>query len=111
MNEIKTPTPVMTDEQKGTIAALQLKMVELGLSVKPLPNISVGPVISIYRFIPDGTTRVSQIEALTQDFSVVLGKEVMVKRFPGESSVSISVPNSVRTIVEWRPIAAEVWKY
>lgn len=117
MNETK-PTPqigfnqsVLTEEQKLTLGTLTQKMFALGVSVKPLPLISVGPLVSIYRFVPDGSTRVSQIENLSEDFSIILGKEVMVKRFPGETAVSVTVPNDKRTDVLWLPIATEVWKY
>jgi S-DNA-T family DNA segregation ATPase FtsK/SpoIIIE len=98
-------------EQKTTIAALQMKMMELGLSVKPVLPVSVGPLISIYRFIPEGSTKVSQVEALAEDFSVVLGKEIFVKRMPGESSISFAIPNDVRGEVKWLSTATEVWKY
>lgn len=104
-------SPILSLEQKATLALLTQKMFALGVSVKTLPNVSVGPLLSIYRFVPDGSTRISQIENLAEDFSIILGKEVMVKRFPGETAISVTVPNDTRTDVLWLPIATEVWKY
>lgn len=104
-------TPVLTDEQKMTLAALTHKFSELGFAVKPLADITVGPVISIYRFVPQGTTRVGQMEKMADDFSVLLGQEVFVKRMPGEAAVSIAVPNKERSLVNWKQTATDVWKY
>lgn len=102
--------PPMTEEQKRTLAILTQKMYALGVNAKPLSDLSVGPLITTYRFVPQDSTKVSQIENLSEDFSLILGKEVMVKRLPGETSVSVTVPNDQRTDVPWLPIATEVWK-
>lgn len=106
-----SPSERQVLEHKTTTAALLMKMIELGLAVKHIPPISVGPLISIYRFIPDGQTRVSQIENLAEDFSIVLGKEVFIKRMPGETSISFAIPNNERGEVKWLNTATEVWKY
>lgn len=110
-NPTQTDKSSLTDEQLGVVTKVTIKMMELGLNVKFIPNISVGPIISIYRFLPQGSTRVSMIEALADDFAVVLGVEdVMVKRMPGESAVGIMVPNKNRTIVKYLDTATAVWK-
>lgn len=96
-----TPTP-QTDEQRNTVLAIALKLRQLGHSATFVDPISVGPIVSVYRFQPQGSTKVSHLEGLSQDLAVVLGAEdVMVKRMPGESSVGIFVPNKTRQWVKW----------
>jgi len=91
-----------TPEQEATIIALAHKIASLGLTATFVDPISVGPIVSVYRFHPTGSTKVSHLEGLSQDFAVALGAEdVMVKRMPGESSVGIFVPNKQRQFVKW----------
>jgi DNA segregation ATPase FtsK/SpoIIIE, S-DNA-T family len=96
-----TNTP-QTDEQRAVVIVLQHKLTQLGLSATFVEPISVGPIVSVYRFQPQGSTKVSHLESLSQDFAVTLGAEdVMVKRMPGESAVGIFVPNKIRQWVKW----------
>jgi S-DNA-T family DNA segregation ATPase FtsK/SpoIIIE len=99
-------TVVLTDEQKAIVTVLQYKLVSLGFSATFVAPVSEGPIVSVYRFQPNGSTKVSHLEALGQDFAVVLGAEnIMVKRMPGESSVGIFVPNKDRKYVKWFNLA------
>ena len=92
-----------TDEQRVVASAIAFKLASLGLSAKFAEPISVGPIVSVYRFTPVGSTRVANIEALAQDFAIALGVEdVFVKRMPGEVAVGIFVPNRQRSWVKWR---------
>lgn len=111
VTSLNQSAPPMSDEQKKTLASLQLKLIELGLNVKPLSNISVGPLISVYRFTPEGSTKVAQVEAVAEDMSIILGKEVLIKRMPGETSISFAIPNDERTIVRWLDTASQVWTW
>lgn len=97
-----------TTEQQQVSAILALKIAELGYTADFVKNISVGPVVSIYRFIPTKQTRVSHLEALGKDFSVALGlkEDVLVKRFAGDSAVCVFVPNKVRASVYWRDLCS-----
>ena len=97
------PTPLLTKEHEAVLTALTFKMAQLGLSVKALRNeVSVGPVVTVYRFEPQGSMKVSHIEALSQDFAVILGAEdIVVKRLAGETAVAIFVPNQKRDVVKW----------
>lgn len=101
------PIPLLTPEQNAILTALTFKMSQLGLTVKPLPKeISVGPVVTVYRFEPQGQTKVAHIEALSQDFAVILkAEDIVVKRLPGEAAVAVFVPNRVREEVKWFNIA------
>jgi len=91
-----------TDEQKAVVIVLSHKLTQLGLSATFVDPISVGPIVSVYRFQPQGSTKVSHLEGLSQDFAVTLGAEdVMVKRMPGESAVGVFVPNRERQWVKW----------
>jgi S-DNA-T family DNA segregation ATPase FtsK/SpoIIIE len=92
----------LTPDQQATVVALAHKLSSLGLTANFVKPVSVGPIISVYRFQPSGSTKVSHLEALSQDFAVALGAEdVMAKRMPGESSVGIFVPNKERQFVKW----------
>jgi DNA segregation ATPase FtsK/SpoIIIE, S-DNA-T family len=92
----------LTPDQQATVVALAHKLSSLGLTANFVKPVSVGPIISVYRFQPTGSTKVSHLEALSQDFAVALGAEdVMVKRMPGESSVGVFVPNKTRQWVKW----------
>lgn len=91
-----------TPEQEAVVIVLAHKLTSLGLSATFVDPISVGPIVSVYRFQPTGSTKVSHLEGLSQDFAVALGAEdVMCKRMPGESSVGIFVPNRERQWVKW----------
>jgi S-DNA-T family DNA segregation ATPase FtsK/SpoIIIE len=98
-----TPTSTtQTEEQRAVVLVLAHKLTQLGLSATFVEPISVGPIVSVYRFQPQGSTKVSHLEGLSQDFAVTLGAEdVMVKRMPGESAVGVFVPNKVRQWVKW----------
>lgn len=91
-----------TPEQEAVVIVISHKLTQLGLSATFVDPISVGPIVSVYRFQPQGSTKVSHLEGLSQDFAVTLGAEdVMVKRMPGESAVGIFVPNKSRQWVKW----------
>ena len=92
-----------TPEQEATIIALAHKIASLGLTATFVDPISVGPIVSVYRFLPRGSTKVSQVEALAEDFAICLGVEdVFVKRMPGETAVGLFIPNRERQWVQWR---------
>lgn len=101
----------MTEAQATVVAQLTRKMMILGAAAKPLNEVTVGPLVSVYRFLPHGTTRVSQIEALATDFAVELGVEdVVVKRLPGENCVAVFVPNEKRRILSFLETTPALWK-
>lgn len=101
----------MTDAQAEIVAKLTRKMLILGAAAKPMSDITVGPLVSVFRFMPDGNTRVSQIEALATDFAVELGVEdVVVKRLPGDNCVAVFVPNERRTQIKFLETTPALWK-
>lgn len=90
-------------EQVATIIAITHKLVSLGLTADFVEPISVGPIVSVYRFQPRGSTKVSHMEGLSADFAIALGAEdIVVKRMPGESAVGIFVPNKHRQDLWWK---------
>src|SRR5271154_181374 len=102
-------TTVLTQHQQAISARIALKFAELGVAAKFIPPISEGPIVSVYRFMPQGTTKVSHIEALAQDIALTLGVEdVFVKRMPGESAVGVFVPNLERKWILWREEVGKV---
>lgn len=101
----------LTENQCDVLAKLTHKMLILGAPAKPLSHVTVGPIVSVYRFQPANTTRVAQIETLAQDFAMELGVEdVVVKRMPGDNSVSVFVPNEIRTPVGFLDTTKALWQ-
>ena len=100
-----------TPEHLQTVAILAKKMHALQMDVKILDEVSQGPVVSVYSLLPCGRTKVSQLEGLASDMAVALGVEdIVIKRQPGESNVSVFVPNKERHYVNFSEIATELWK-
>lgn len=101
----------LTQEQTTVLAKLVHKMDELGFTARFLPPVSTGPLVSVYRFLPTGRTRVSSIEGLSDDLSVYLGRgDVLAKKMPGEGAVAIFVPNEVREKVNFIDTVSNVWR-
>lgn len=97
-------------EQEAVKTILTFKIHELGFDAKPVGEVSVGPIISVYRFLPTDKTKVSHLESLAQDFAITLGVEdVLVKRMPGEVAVGIFVPNKERKFVDFKETVSNVW--
>ena len=100
----------LTEEQVQIFATLVSKMRALQVDASPLPSVTVGPVVSGYRFEPRGSTRISHIEGLAKDFALALGVEsVLVKRMPGDNAVGVFVPNKVRKGVTFFETISFVW--
>jgi S-DNA-T family DNA segregation ATPase FtsK/SpoIIIE len=96
------------DEQLKTITAITLKLAQLGLEVSFVEPITVGPIITTYRFTPRSASKVSQITGCAQDLALTLAVEdVLVRRLAGEAVIGVSVPNKTRTSVNWRDTLGE----
>jgi S-DNA-T family DNA segregation ATPase FtsK/SpoIIIE len=96
------------DEQKKIIVAIQLKLAQLGHEVMWQEPITIGPLISTYRFLPKASTKISQITSCADDLTLALAcdEDVLVRRLPGEAVLGISVPNKTRKPVLWRDTLA-----
>jgi len=93
----------LSDEQATIVGKILSKIYELGYTCKALPNINVGPIVTVYRCLPTRRTKVSHLENLAKDFAVTLGVEdVLVKRLPGESAVAVFVPNAKRSFIDFK---------
>jgi len=96
------------DEQFKIIAAITVKLAQLGLEVSFVEPITTGPLITTYRFAPKSASKVSQITSCAQDLALTLAVEdVLVRRLPGEAVIGVSVPNAQRTQVLWRDTLGE----
>ena len=99
----------LTQEQLETLASLIERLHSLGVTAK-FADVAEGPVVTVYRFLPTGKTRVSHLEALSADFAVATGSEaIVVKRVPGDTAVGVFVPNRVRVPVHFRDCVAKAW--
>lgn len=102
---------MLTPEQLAVLATLQVKLSSLGVEGHFLPSVSVGPIITLYKFVPQNATRVSLVERLSDDMAIALGVEaVQVKRIPGEAAIGIYVPNKNKKLILFRDCVGSVWQ-
>jgi S-DNA-T family DNA segregation ATPase FtsK/SpoIIIE len=106
-----SPTPAKLDDKHlKVLATLQVKLSALGIDGHFTQQVSEGPVVTLYRFVPQNATRVQLVERLADDMAIALGVEaVQVKRLPGESAVGIYVPNKDKKPVLFRDSVGHVW--
>lgn len=91
------------EDQFKTIATITVKLAQLGLEVTFVEPITIGPLITTYRFAPKQATKVAQITSCSSDLALALAVEdVLVRRLPGEAVIGVSVPNKTRTPILWR---------
>jgi S-DNA-T family DNA segregation ATPase FtsK/SpoIIIE len=97
-----------TAEQDDTILRILVKLTSLGHDIKFQEPITVGPLITTYRFAPKSSTKVAQIVSCADDLTIALAcdQDVMIRRLPGEAVIGISVPNRKRQAVLWRDTLA-----
>lgn len=108
----KNPKEKLTPEQKHVVDVILDKIDALQKHAEFVGPVSVGPIISTYRFFPLRKTRVAHLEAMWKDFAVALGEDsVLVKRMPGESAVGVFVPNKVRKEINFRDTIQNVVAY
>jgi S-DNA-T family DNA segregation ATPase FtsK/SpoIIIE len=94
-----------TDAEFKVIAAITMKLAQLGHEVTFTDPITTGPLITTYRFTPRNATKVAQIVSCAEDLAIALHVEdVLIRRLPGEGviGVSVPVPLAQRTQVNWR---------
>jgi S-DNA-T family DNA segregation ATPase FtsK/SpoIIIE len=99
-----TTTVALNAEQTDVLAKLVSKAIQLGVTMQFEPPVAVGPVVSVYRFRPIGSTRVSTLEGLADDFAVALGVESVLVR-----KTEIFVPNKERRYVNFRDTIGALW--
>lgn len=100
----------LTPDQIQVLAKLQVKLSSLKIDGHFLPEVSVGPVVTLYRFVPSNATRVSVVENLSDDMAISLGVEsVQIQRIPQENAIGIYVPNKVKKLLEFKESVGAVW--
>ena len=93
----------LTDDQQKAVMLITVKLAQLGLHVSFVHPVTVGPLITTYRFVPKNSTKVSQIESCSDDLAVALATgDVLVRKLTGEAVIGISVPNANRCLPLWR---------
>jgi S-DNA-T family DNA segregation ATPase FtsK/SpoIIIE len=108
----KNPKDKLTPEQKKTVEIIMEKIEVLGKHVEFNGPVTVGPLISTYRFLPVRRTKVAHLEAMAKDFAVALGAEsVLVKRMPGETAVGFFIPNKERKTIHFKDTMPNVAAY
>lgn len=100
----------LTPGQIGTLAKLQLKLSSLSIDGHFLPDVVVGPIVTLYKYVPTNATRVSAVVGLADDMAIALGVEsVQVSRLPSENAIGIFVPNLHRTVLQFKESVGAVW--
>lgn len=103
-------TSNLTPDQLQILAKLQVKLLSLRIDGHFLPEVSVGPIVSLYRFVPTNATKVSTVENLSDDMAISLGVEsVQIQRLPSENAIGIFVPNAVRSVLQFKEAVSSVW--
>ena len=108
-----SPKSKLTAEQKQVVEIISDKIEALGKQAEFIGPVSVGPIVSTYRFFPLRKTKVAHLESMAKDLAVALGVEdtVFVKRMPGESAVGMTVQNKDRKIIQFRDTVSNVADY
>lgn len=108
-----SPKSKLTPEQARVVEIISDKIEALGKQAEFIGPVSVGPIVSTYRYFPLRKTKVAHLESMAKDLSVVLGVEdgVFVKRMPGESAVGITVQNKDRKMIQFRDTVSNVAEY
>ena len=100
----------LTPDQLVVLAKLQVKLASLKIDGHFLPEVSIGPIVSLYRFVPTNATKVSHVENLSDDMAISLGVEsVQIQRLPSENAIGIFVPNKERKVLEFKESVGAVW--
>lgn len=108
----KNPKEKLTPEQKTVVDTIQDKWSALAMNADFTGPVTVGPLISTFRFFPDRRTKVASLENSARDLAVALGAEaVLVKRMPGESAVGVTVPNKERKVITFEETIGHVRSY
>ena len=90
-------------QQKGRI--LQEKLLTFGIQIFDL-EVTRGPVVTQYEFVPADGVKISKIEGLADDLSMALrAKSVhIIAPVPGKGTVGIQIPNSNPSTVRFRSV-------
>jgi DNA segregation ATPase FtsK/SpoIIIE, S-DNA-T family len=102
--------PKLDDKHLAVLATLSVKLNSLGVEGEFLAQVSEGPVVTLYRFVPKNATRVSLVERVAPDLAIALGAEcVQVKRIGGENCIGIYIPNKDKKLLLFRDAVGAVW--
>lgn len=101
----RSDAPLLTPEQQHVVTTVVVKLCQLGHEVAWQQPVTVGPLITTYRFLPKAAAKVAQITSCADDLALALrAEDVLVRRLPGEACVGVSVPNQTRSVVLWRDL-------
>lgn len=101
---------VTRDREHMLQLASRLEQAFLDYKIKgSVQEIHVGPVITMYEFVPEAGIRVSRIESLAKDLALSLAatRVRIVAPIPGKSAVGIEVPNEAPQMVFLKEIVAD----
>ena len=84
---------------------LQEKLKTFKITISSL-QVTKGPVVTQYEFIPDDGIKISKIEGLEDDLAMALkAKSIrIIAPIPGKGTVGIQIPNANPSIVKFRSV-------
>ncbi|MDF1564882.1 MAG: DNA translocase FtsK 4TM domain-containing protein [Deltaproteobacteria bacterium] len=88
-----------------TARKLCQKLADFGISGE-VTKIRLGPVVTMYEFVPGPGVKISKIASLSDDLAMAMEalRVRIVAPLPGKGAVGIEVPNKVRQTVQLREI-------
>lgn len=99
----------LTNDQLRILAAMTLKLQSLKIDGHFLSEVSVGPIVTLYKYLPTNATRVSSIENRAADIAIALGVDcVQISRLA--DSIGIFVPNKEPKVLEFKESVGAVWQ-
>lgn len=104
------PRNVTRDKDHMLALAARLEQAFQDYKIKGrVQEIHVGPVVTMYEFVPEAGVRVSRIESLAKDLAMSLAatRVRIVAPLPGKSAVGIEVPNESPQLVYLKEIVAD----
>ena len=108
----KVPEYKPTDEQAEVIETITDKFMAIHhREIQFVGPVVVGPVVSAYKFMLPKQVKLSAMEGMAADFGMALGTDsIMVKRMPGDTAVSVWIPNKERKYIQYRDTVTKVWQ-
>ena len=92
-------------ELREKAATLYAKLKTFNITISK-PQVTKGPVVTQYEFVPDDGIKLSKIEGLEDDLAMALkAKSIRILApVPGKGTVGIQIPNSKPSIVKFRNV-------
>lgn len=102
--EIETTT-ISDEELKQHAHILQQKLATFNVMIEDV-QVTPGPVVTLYEFVPAAGIKISQIESLQDDIALAMKAKGIriIAPIPGKGTVGVEIPNDKATTVRIRAL-------